>query len=103
MAKRRANVLALSDLGKAVDKAVALAAKRHEVKPEAGTFIKNWEIVGRILRNLDNLNDAFSFAREVTRAAKVKGLKAEPAVLKVGPDVLCGFIERGQLLRQIGR
>lgn len=103
MAKRRADVLALSELSKAVDKAVALAAKRHEVKAEAGTLLVNWEIFGRILRNLQDLNGAFAFARDVTRAVKVRGLKLEPAVLKVGPDVLCGFIERGEQFRQIGR
>ena len=103
MAKKRADVVSLADLGKAVDRAVALAAKRHEVTTEAGSLQVNWEIFGRRLRAFEDLNVAFNFARDVTRGVKIQGLKVQPAVVKVGPDVLCGFIERAGLPRLISR
>jgi hypothetical protein len=101
--KRRAQTLSLADLSKAVDRSVALAAKRHEVTAEPGNLLMNWQIFGRLLREFEDLNGALSFAKDVTRGLKVQGLKAEPVVLKVGPDVLCGFIERGQLPQLIAR
>jgi hypothetical protein len=101
--KRKAEVLSLADLSKAVDRSVALASKRHELSTEAGNLMVNWQILGRLLRNFDDLNHALTFAKDVTRGVKIQGLKAEPVVVKVGPDVLCGFIERGQLPQLIAK
>ena len=101
--KRRAEVLSLADLSKAVDRSVALASKRHELATEAGNLMVNWQILGRILRNFEDLNQALSFAKDVTRGVKIQGLKGQPVVLKVGPDVLCGFIERSQLPQLISK
>jgi hypothetical protein len=48
------------------------------------------------------MNVAFKFATEVTKNVNVQGIKGEPACLKIGPDILCGFVERGGLPKQIG-
>jgi hypothetical protein len=102
MATKQAAVISVKQLSQSIDRAVKLAAKRHELKPEASTLLVNWEILGRILRGFDDINVAFDFAKEVTRSAKVSGMKAEPAVLKIGRDILCGFIERASLPKKIG-
>jgi len=103
MAKRRADVISVAGLSKAVDRAVTIAGKRHGVKTEAGSLIVNWEIIGRILREFQDANVAFKFATDVTRGVKLQGVKAQPVVFKLDRDILVGFIERGQLPRQLGR
>jgi hypothetical protein len=102
MATRRADVISVKDLSRTVDRAVALATKRHGVKTEPGSLIVNWEIVGRILREFQDANAAFEFASDVTRSVKLQGIKAQPAIFKMDRDILCGFIERGQLPRRLG-
>ena len=103
MPTRRADVISVKDLSRTVDRAVAIAAKRHGVKTEPASLIVNWEIIGRILREFQDANAAFEFASDVTRGVKLRGIKAQPAVFKLDRDILCGFIERGQLPRQLGR
>lgn len=100
---RRADVISVRDLSKTVDRAVALAAKRHGVKTQPDNLIVNWEIIGRILREFQDANVAFQFANDVTRGVKLRGVKAQPAMFKFDRDILVGFIERGQLARQLGR
>ena len=103
MAKRRADTISVRDLSKSVDRAVALAGKRHGVKTEPDNLIVNWEIIGRILRDVQDANAAFEFANDVTRGVKVRGVRAQPVMFKLDRDILVGFIERGQFARNLGR
>jgi hypothetical protein len=102
MATKRADVISTSDLARSVDKAVALALKRHDLRVEAGNLVIDWEIFGRRLREAQSLDKAFAFASEVTRGVKVPGLKPQAIALRVGGDIICGFIERGRLPKVIG-
>jgi hypothetical protein len=104
MAPRRAEAISLTDLTKAVDRAVSIAAKRHDLQLERPTFSANWEIFGRIVRDARDFNSLFAFANDVTKAVALRGSDPMPGVIRIGPkDVLCGFIERSGLLRQLGR
>jgi len=102
MATKRAAVITVKELSASIDRAVRLAAERHQVKAEPSSLLINWEILGRILREFEDMNEAFKFATEVTKNVKVQGIKAEPACLKIGRDILCGFVERAGLPKQIG-
>jgi hypothetical protein len=103
MATKRAEVISITDLSKSIDRAVAIASKRHGIKTDANSLVLNWEILGRILRQFEDLNAADRFATEVTKAVTLKGIQADPAIVKIGRDILCGFIERGKLPRQLPR
>lgn len=98
--KARATTISIGNLSKAVDQAVALAAKRQNIAVEAGTIAVNWEIIGRQIKALKDMNVAMAFAADVTKSLKVDGIKPEPIVWKRGPDILVGFIERSQIARQ---
>jgi hypothetical protein len=102
MAKRRAQVVSTRDLSKSVDKAVALAVKRHKVKTATSNLVLNWEIIGRLLRDVTDVNVAFQFASDVTKGVQLQGVSAQPALAKLDRDILVGFIERARLPRQIG-
>jgi len=43
------------------------------------------------------MNDAFAMATQITKAANLQGLKATPAVSRIGGDILIGFVARGNL------
>ncbi len=98
----KADTISARVLSQSIDKAVALAAKRHQLKPEAGNLAIDWEIFGRRLRDLQSLDQAFAFASDVTRGVQVPNLKVQPIALRVGPDIICGFIEKGRLPKVIG-
>jgi hypothetical protein len=102
MATKRAEVISASDLSRSIDRAVALAVKRHDLKPEAGNLAIDWEIFGRRLRELQSLDQAFAFASDVTKGIQVAGLRPQPIALRVGRDIICGFIEKGRLPKVIG-
>lgn len=102
MATKRAEIISAKDLSRSIDRAVALAAKRHEVKAEPSNLLINWEILGRILREFEDINAAFTFATDVTKNVELRGIRAEPACLKIGRDILCGFVERAGLPKEIG-
>src|SRR2546426_671098 len=100
MAARRAEVISVNDLSKAIDKAVSLAMKRNKIKADIPNLAVSWEIIGRRLRDLKDPDSAFRFANDVTKNVRVRGIKADPAVLRVGRNILVGFIERSQLPRE---
>ena len=99
----RATSISRKDLAKSVDAAVKLAAKRHGVVAEPGTFIDRWEIIGRRLRGVADFNVAFRFAQEVSKSVKVPGVQVDPVVTRIGRDIFVGFIDRGQLPIEISR
>jgi hypothetical protein len=97
MAARRAKVVSLTDLSKSVDKAVTLAMKRHGIKTEGGNVIHDWDTVGRILRDPQDLALAMDAATTICKAVKVLGIVPQPKVTKVGSNVLIGFVAKEQL------
>ena len=97
---RRAETIALPSLSRAINKAVALAAKRHDVVFERENIIYNWEILGRILRETGDLDRqaGLEIAEAVMR--NLPGVRGQPVVTKIGKDILVGFIERiGRTIR----
>jgi hypothetical protein len=93
-AVRRSEVVALESLSKSINKAVALAAKRHDVVLGGENIIVNWEIVGRILREIQagRGNTRLDVASSILK--EIPGVRGQPVVTKVGRDILVGFIER---------
>ena len=94
----RSAVVSVSSLNKSIDKAVALAGKRHGVKLGADNIIYNWEILGRILRELNRVgaNGPLEVAASVARGA---GLRGTPVATKIGRDILVGVIPRDLNMR----
>src|SRR3954467_13501664 len=104
MARRSPQTVSLSPVSRAVDSAIRIAAKRHDVTVDTQTFIDRWELVGRRLRNVDVMNVAFSVAQDVTAAVRaVPGVRLQPVVSRLGRDILVGFIERSALPKIISR
>ncbi len=92
--KKRVETVSLSALSKSIDKAVALASDRHGVTFDKGNLILNWEILGRILREIDLAGKATRLDVAATITKNVAGIKGQPIVTKIGKDVLVGFVER---------
>ena len=82
--KKRANVISANVLAKAVDTAVSLASKRLDAKLENGTLALNWEIIGRQISGLKDMNQAMTIASEITKNVGVDGIKGQPVVTKFG-------------------
>ena len=97
MAARRAKLVSLADLSSSIDKAVALAAKRHGIKTEGGNVILDWNIVGRVLCKPHDPDQAMEAATTISNAVKVAGIVPEPKVAEVEGDVFIGFSVSGQL------
>jgi hypothetical protein len=97
MASRRAQTISVSKLVASIDKAVAQAAAQKGVPLQGETLINRWEIIGRIARERVDMNDAFALATQITKAANLQGLKAQPAVSRIGGEILVGFVARANL------
>ena len=93
MATKRTSVVSVSNLSKSIDKAVALAGKRHGVQIGADNIIHNWEILGRYLREVNSVapNDPLAVAQTIATNA---GLKGTPVAAKIGKDILVGIVPR---------
>lgn len=90
MATRRSEVVTLENLSASLDKAFALAGKRHGADFEPGTVALNWEIFGRRVRRLEAGGASrLDVANTVISAMKFKGV--QPAVVGFGKWVLVGF------------
>jgi hypothetical protein len=85
-------------LSRSIDQAVARAAKQFGVNTVQPNLSLHWEIVGRIARELD-VGQAFELATAISSAVKIKGIVPAPAILRIGKDILVGFVEREQLPR----
>lgn len=100
MAARRSEVVSIASLSKSIDKAVDLAAKRHNVVFGRENVIYNWEILGRILREVRAAGRQTRLDVASTVLKSLPGVKGQPVVTKVGKDILVGFIERvGRTMR----
>ena len=97
MASRRAQSISVSKLLASVDKAVAQAVARKDIPLQGKTLINRWEIIGRIASERVEMNDAFAMATEITKTANLQGLKAQPAVSRIGGQILIGFVARAEL------
>jgi hypothetical protein len=98
MASRKVQTISVSRLISSVDKAVAQAARSKGVTLEGRTLITRWEIIGRILNERVEFDEAFSLATQITKAANVQGLKVQPAAGRFGGNILIGFVARDALL-----
>lgn len=92
MATRTA-VISINNLSKSIDKAVALAGRRHGVDLGGQNIIYNWEILGRILRELGEIGPGKTID-VASSIAKGAGLKGTPVATKIGRDILVGVIAR---------
>jgi hypothetical protein len=93
--KVRAAVIPTSKLSDAIDKAVKIAAERHQVAVSDTNLRLNWELIGRKLSKALN---AQQFAGEVTKSVgQATGLNLQPATLQVGKLIYCGFFEKIRL------
>jgi len=97
MAAKKPRTVSLSGLSRAVDSAIKLAAARTDLALDKATLVHRWEIFGRRLRAASDLNAAYELAEEVTTRLKLPALKAQPAVARIGRDILVGFIDRDRL------
>lgn len=87
------------ELSKAIVKAVELAKAKHKLTLEPFLFQQDvaripWWIIGRRLRDIDDLKQAHIVAETITSAVNAKGNVFQPATLRVDKDILVGFIER---------
>jgi hypothetical protein len=92
--KRRAEMVSLTALSKSIDKAIGLAEQRHQAVFDKQNVIVDWEILGRILREMPvgGRDTRLDVANTIFK--NVPGLKGKPVVTRMGKDVLVGFIER---------
>jgi len=90
--KVRAESVSAAKLADAVNRAVKIAADRHQVAVGDSNLLLNWELIGRKLRSIDK---AFDFASDVTtQVTKATGIAAQPTTLQVGKLIYCGFFEK---------
>ena len=90
--KIKAEVVSTAKLSAAIDKAVKIAAERHQLVVSDTNLRINWELVGRRLRDLAK---AQQFATDGSKdGAKSTGLTLQPSTLQVGKLIYCGFFEK---------
>lgn len=94
-APKKAALVSARELNTVVAAAVKAAGARVKVPPaDDGPLIIKWELIGRILRDL---NQAQPFAQEVVKELSAKSIKATPAVLIIDKKILAGFFEKIQV------
>jgi hypothetical protein len=103
MSPRRPETISLASLSRAVDSAIKIAAKRHSVVVDSQTILNRWELIGRRLRDVKDLNVGYQIAKDVSAGVKIPGLRLQPVVSRIGNDILIGFIERGSLPKVLPR
>jgi hypothetical protein len=90
MATKRPEVVTLEGLSASLDKAFAVASKRHGAEFEEGTVALNWEIFGRRIKSLKQDNASrLDVANTVVSAMKLKDV--QPAVIGFNKWILVGF------------
>lgn len=96
MPSRRAETIALSSVARSVENAIQKAAARQQLTVDKETLLNRWEIIGRRLRDVADMNVAYRFASEVTKGVNIPGLRLQPVVTRIGKDILVGFVERAR-------
>jgi hypothetical protein len=89
----RADVITVTQLTRAIDKAALLAADRHGVTLGKENVVYKWELLGRILREMGGLKGSGPVDVAAT-LAKGAGLPGTPIAAKIGKDILVGVIAR---------
>jgi hypothetical protein len=102
-ARKSAASVSMTALARTIDTAVQRAATRHELAVDKDTLLDRWEIIGRRLRDVADIDIAYKFAQEVSANVKLPGVKIQPVVARIGRDTLVGFIERAGMPRVINR
>ncbi len=92
----RAKAVSIAELSRSIDKAVALAGKRYGVSLGGDNLIYNWEILGRILRELGELGPGgpLDVAASIAKGAGLKGI---PVATKIGREILVGVVPQMDL------
>lgn len=103
MPRRAAPAISLKSIATSVDSAIKLAAARQSIAVDKETIIHRWEIFGRRLRNVTDVDIAYNFASEVSRRVTLHGLDVEPIVTRTGKDVFVGFIEKSSTPKVLSR
>lgn len=85
----KAKSVSLPSLSRSINSAVALAAKRHGAKLDGKSVLKDWEILGRILRDGPVKGRPIDLAVTIANGAKLNGI---PVAAKFGKDILVGVI-----------
>jgi len=88
----RATTVSIANLNRSIDRAVQLAARRHDVKLAGDNIIYNWEILGRILRETGGALGPTGPLDVAATIAKGANLKGTPVAAKIGRDILVGVI-----------
>jgi len=97
MPGRKVDAVSIESVAKSVESAIKLAAARHNLAVDKTTLLNRWEIIGRRLKDVKDMDVAFRFASDVSSKVKVPGLAIVPVVTKIGKDILVGFIERSNI------
>lgn len=97
VAPTKAALVSNRELTRVVDAAVKAVIERTKIPVDDGSVVIRWELIGRILRDLDT---AQPFATQVAKEMTVLGVKATPAVLIIDKKILAGFFERLNLPQQ---
>lgn len=85
----KAKVVSVGSLSRSINSAVKLAAKRHGAKLEGKSVLRDWEILGRILREGPVNGRPIDLAVTIASGAKLSGI---PVAAKIGKDILVGVI-----------
>jgi TRAP-type mannitol/chloroaromatic compound transport system substrate-binding protein len=91
----RAEAISASNLSAAIDKAVKIAADRHQVAVSDTNLIVNWQLVGRALRDAAL---AQQFATDVAKQVSLAtGATLQPSTFQVGKHIWCGYIDKTKI------
>jgi hypothetical protein len=97
-----ADVVSAADLAKSIDGAITRAATQFNVPSGGPSLSLRWEIVGRIMKNMEPAQ-ALDIAGQVAKAVnRLPGIDAQPTISRVKGGILVGFIERSQIPRSFG-
>ena len=80
------------------------SVRKMQFTVDKDTIFDRWEIIGRRLRNVTDINTAYGFAQDVVARTKLPtGLRVDPVVTRIGRDIWVGFVERGRIeVRPVG-
>lgn len=99
MATTKAALVSGKDLTAAVNRAVKLAAARHQATVSEANVILNWELIGRTIKERA-LADAF--ADDVSAELGKAGIPVVAGTARFGKVILCGFFEKARLPQMRG-
>ena len=89
----RAEVVTVTQLARAIDKAAVLAAERYGVTLGKDNVVYKWQLIGRIIREMGNLKGSgtIDVAATLAKGAKLPGT---PVAAKIGRGILVGVVAR---------